>query len=270
MSIPPRDHPTTAAPATWPELLQQAVNVPGTLHAAYSAFHDYSVGNQLLALWQCTARGIEPGPIATFPSWIAKGRHVRKGEKAIVLCQPRTYPKVVEQDGEEREETRVSFCYRPAWFVLSQTDGEPMPMPQLPTWDRSQVLETLGLTEIPFTSLDGNTQGYAYPNRREIAVSPLAALPMKTTLHELAHVLLHAGEALGDTDQLPRNLKEVEAEAVAFLVSDALGLEGAEYSRGYIQNWLGTEEVPEASARRIFHAADQILRAGHQGPLTVA
>jgi len=46
-------------------LLHEAVNKPGTIMKAYSAFHNYSLGNQLLALVQCQLRGIEPGPIKT-------------------------------------------------------------------------------------------------------------------------------------------------------------------------------------------------------------
>jgi hypothetical protein len=59
-SDPAAEHPT------WAQLLRDAVRRPGTISAAYSAFHSYSVGNQLLALFQCAARGIRPGPIATF------------------------------------------------------------------------------------------------------------------------------------------------------------------------------------------------------------
>jgi hypothetical protein len=55
-------------------LLQRAVNEPGRVHEAYSAFHNYSIGNQLLALGQCALRGILPGPIATFPRWKSRGR----------------------------------------------------------------------------------------------------------------------------------------------------------------------------------------------------
>jgi hypothetical protein len=37
-----------------------------------------------------------------------------------------------------------------------------------------------------------------------------------------------------------------------------------EESRGYIQNWLNGEEFPEKSSRRVFAAADKILKAGIQ------
>jgi hypothetical protein len=36
-----------------------------------------------------------------------------------------------------------------------------------------------------------------------------------------------------------------------------------EESRGYIQHWLNGEEFPEKSARRVFAAADKILKAGN-------
>src|SRR5439155_12980686 len=84
------DRMATVAPAAFADLLQRAVSEPGIISAAYHAFHGYSIGNQLLALVQCAERGITPGPIATFMGWKDKGRHVRKGAGAIVLCMPVT------------------------------------------------------------------------------------------------------------------------------------------------------------------------------------
>src|SRR5207244_10193906 len=112
---------------------------------------------------------------------------------------------------------------------------------------------------------DGNCQGYA--RGRTIAISPVAAMPFKTRFHELAHIVLgHTAEAAqSDNELTPRSMREVEAEAVALVCLEALGLPGAEFSRGYIQNWntqLGAEAIPERSAQRIFKAADQILKAG--------
>src|SRR5688572_23254028 len=72
------------------DLLRSAVTEPGIIATAYRQFHAYSIGNQLLALAQCIERGIQPGPLATFPRWKELGRHVRKGEKALSLCQPVT------------------------------------------------------------------------------------------------------------------------------------------------------------------------------------
>jgi len=53
----------------WSALLIEAVTKPGLIMKAYSAFHQYSVGNQILALVQCQMRGLQPGPINTFPKW---------------------------------------------------------------------------------------------------------------------------------------------------------------------------------------------------------
>src|SRR5262249_15010539 len=99
---------------------------------------------------------------------------------------------------------------------------------------------------------------------RQIAINPLAQAKEKTCFHELGHVVLdHTGaSAVNDTETLPRSLKEVEAEAVALCCLEALGMDGAEYCRGYIQNWLQGATIPERSAQRIFAAADRILKAG--------
>ena len=79
------------APSTaFADLLERAVNEPGIVSAAYRQFHNYSLGNQLSAAAQCLARGLQPGPMATYPKWRELGRHVRKGEQAITLCQPVT------------------------------------------------------------------------------------------------------------------------------------------------------------------------------------
>jgi antirestriction protein ArdC len=270
---------TPAAGPQFAELLSRALTEPGVVSRAYSAFHGYSLGNQILAFVQCAERGISPGPIATFMGWKEKGRYVRKGEKAITLCQPVTVKRktAVDQsrpaaDSTESElsqdaETFTRFIFRPHWFVLAQTDGQDVEPPPVPTWDRARALDALGIVEEPFTATDGNCQGYA--RQRTIAVSPLAELPDKTRFHELAHVALgHTAEAeagVSDSDLTPRSLREVEAEAVALVCLEALGLPGAEHCRGYLQHWntrRGAEPIPERSAQRIFKTADQILKAG--------
>jgi antirestriction protein ArdC len=262
----------TLAPATFAALLDQAVNEPGILSKAYSAFHGYSIGNQLLALVQCAERGIMPGPIATFVGWKEKGRYVRKGERAIVLCMPVTCKRKTTDattgDGQDNDQTFTRFVYRPNWFVCRQTEGAPVEPVAIPEWNQTGALQTLGITEEPFTMMDGNVQGYAHGRR--IAVSPVAELPHKTRFHEIAHVVLgHTSDkssGLSDSETTPRSLEEVEAEAVALVCLEALGLPGAVHCRGYIQAWnqrRGSEPIPERSAQRIFKAADQILRAGH-------
>jgi antirestriction protein ArdC len=247
----------------WSQMLREAVEKPGLLLQAYSAFHGYSVANQLMALVQCHQRGLEPGPISTFPGWIEKGRHVKKGERAIVLCMPLTF-RNKERRSESEPEHFLGFAYKPRWFVLAQTEGEPVEPPVTPEWERTRALSSLAVQETPFDLTNGNVQGYA--RRREIAVSPLAALPHKTTFHELGHVVLgHTAEAdFNDGEATPRSLREVEAECVALICCETLQLPGAEFCRGYVQNWMrqGVDSIPEQSAQKIFRAADQILKVG--------
>jgi hypothetical protein len=247
---------------SWIELLHAAVIKPGLLLKAYSLFHNYSLGNQLAAMMQCGIRGIEPGPINTYQGWIGLKRQVKKGEKALWLCMPLTAKKQNEQGVDER--FIRAFVWKPRWFVLSQTEGEPIEMPCLPGWDKETALEKLQISQVEFEHLNGNVMGYA--SKRSIAVSPIAALPAKTLFHELAHVVLgHTTESDFQDDEItPRNLREVEAEAVAMLLCEALGLSGAEFCRGYIQNWLEGDVIQEKSAQKIFGTADRILRAGRE------
>jgi antirestriction protein ArdC len=245
----------------WTELLEQAVVTPGLILRAYSAFHGYSLGNQLAAMIQCHQRGIEPGPINTYPGWQKLGRQVKKGEKAIWLCMPLTRKLKEEKSGEEQT-VITTFVWKPHWFVLAQTEGGPVAMPDMPAWGKEKALATLNITEVSFTDTNGNVQGYA--QKREVAISPVAAMPHKTLFHELAHVELgHTAELdFKDSEQTPRNLREAEAEAVAMLLCESLNLPGAEFCRGYIQNWLSGDVIPEKSAMKIFGAADRILKAG--------
>lgn len=252
----------------WRELLEQAVSEPGLLMQAYRNFHGYSLGNQWAAMMQCHMRGIEPGPIATYKKWLELGRQVQKGSKAIVLCMPVTFKsKKTGDDGEPVEPgMRRYFLWRANWFVISQTEGADYKLPEMPEWDKERALRTLSVAEVTFGHTDGNRQGYAQKGR-QIAINPVAQLPHKTLFHELAHILLHtdSGESFAHGETLPRNLREVEAESVAMLVLASLDLPGIEYCRGYIQGWLKGGEITEASSRRIFKAASQILEAGREG-----
>ena len=248
------------------QLLEEAVSKPGTLMKAYSLFWNYSLGNQILALFQANQRGIPLGPIASFNRWKELGRHVKRGEKAIELCMPVTSKRIVKEQDPDGSETEAEivfkrFVFRRNWFMLSQTDGAEYQRPPIPAWDRARALQTLKVEEIPFEMMNGNCQGYA--KGQQIAINPLAQMPDKTTFHELGHIELgHTSEAVHDSETLPRSLREVEAECVALMCLESLNMPGAEFCRGYIQNWLQGSIIPERSAQRIFVAADKILKAG--------
>ena len=250
-------------------MLEEAVTKPGTLHEAYSRFWNYSLGNQILALMQCRERGIEPGPLAGFRRWKELGRHVRKGEKALSLCMPiqikckdwdqkrQENGLVPEDDAGPVNGLRTIFVFKKNWFVLSQTEGEPYVPEPIPNWNKAAALAALNIREENFTMVDGNVQGYATGTTATVAVSPIAAMPAKTLFHEIAHVILghHADGSLN-------SVREVEAECVALICCEVLGMPGPEFSRAYVQHWLSGDSIPEKSAQRIFQAADRVLKAG--------
>lgn len=262
----------------WERLLEEAVNNPGFLTTAFRQFYGYSIGNQMLALWQCHVRGIEPGPLATYKRWQELGRQVRGNEQGIYLWQPVTKKGtrvVTERDpitGKE-EEVEKKFTYRKfylwkKWFVLSQTTGEEYELPETGEWSLTRALEILDIDQVPFTSTDGTCLGSARMDdgQKQITINPFADDHIRVAIHEIAHHEIgHTAEniELIDNDKTPRNLREVEAEAVALIVCESLELEGSVHSRGYIQHWWGEgNKVPEASAQKIFSVANNILLTG--------
>ena len=155
---------------SWQSLLEEAVTKPGTVHEAYSRFWNYSLGNQILALMQCRARVIEPGPLASFNRWKELGRHVRKGQRALELCMPLKL-KAKEWDEKRAKDSqaptgdgeepgcRTIFVFKKNWFVLSQTEGAPFEPEPIPAWDQAAALTALNIREESFALVDGNTQG---------------------------------------------------------------------------------------------------------------
>ena len=60
-------------------------------------------------------------------------------------------------------------------------------------------------------------------------------------------------------------LKEVEAEATAFIIGSILGIdeETLSDSRGYVQNWFGSHKnIPEENSQRIIRTVDKMLKVG--------
>jgi len=174
--MPERQH------ATWGDLLREAIEKPGRMLEAYTAFHNYSFGNALLALEQCARRNLQPGPLNTYNGWLERKRQVRKGEKGITLCMPMACKRNAQAEAVPNETAEPQICYafrfRAYWFVLAQTEGEDTPISPIPCFDIDTTLRTLNITRTPFDKLNGNIQGFA--NGRDIAVNPVAGLPHKT------------------------------------------------------------------------------------------
>lgn len=238
-------------------LLNEAVEMDGSLGAHYSYFRNLSLGNMAL-LYAQGAREI----VGKFHDWPKVGRHVLKNNRAFEIIRPIFYMRKTEDD----EEVEALRGFKPVkcMFTLSQTEGEPVAPPQTPQWDVEQMLANVGIQREPFDSMSGNLQGYSHG--LFIAVSPIAKDPLKTTLHEAAHVLF--GHTLGhqlEAYRTHRGIMEYQAEAAAYLVLKTLGVmdeETARNSRGYCQHWLRNEKPPEQAALQVLTVADRILKAG--------
>ena len=68
---------------------------------------------------------------------------------------------------------------------------------------------------------------------------------LKTEFHETAHKLLHDPKLEIVTVKAPRNEKEVQAESVAFMVTERLGLDTSEYSFPYIASWNDGKQLEQ-------------------------
>ena len=129
-------------------ILQEALTKPGIVNAAYRAFHNYSIGNQLLAAMQLTAKGLALTPIASFNAWKDKGRFVKKGQKALSLFMPVSVKrKEVADAGQNAEATGGAFnvfMLRANWFSLDQTEGDDFVQEvKSPEWDAETALDAL-------------------------------------------------------------------------------------------------------------------------------
>ena len=75
----------------------------------------------------------------------------------------------------------------------------------------------------------------------------------KTLAHELGHVLLgHEAQVVVD-----RDVAEIEAESVAYIVCNALGIDCASYSLAYVAGWSG------GSVERIRRTAERVVSTAH-------
>jgi len=246
------------------ELFFTALEGNGKLLKGYTNFHRYSFFNQLFAMSQMMQRGIDISPIGTFNKWKSLGRNVNKGEKALELMMPITVK------DKETNKDKTFFILKKNWFALTQTSGEEVSFSDVSDFDYEKALRELDITKVAFDITNGNVQGFA--RKGQIAINPIAELPSKTFFHEVAHNLLHLENDVEFVDDktTEHNIQEVEAEGVALFVSLALGLaENVPYCVGYCKSWLGKgNEIPVDSIKRIFRAADKILKAGQTKEVT--
>ncbi len=222
-------------------------------YLAFSArFHRYSLSNVLLIRSQCP----EASHVAGFRAWKKMGRHVLKGQKGLKIVVP-----IPVRAKQPNEEDAVRFKIGHV-FDISQTDGDPLPEPErysgIPGPWLERLHEFARTSELRVTKVAslGGADGTSAGGAIQILDLLPPAQEFQVLTHEIAHELLH--QVPGE-ERPSHAVRETEAEAVAYAVSRAVGLEGQLAASDYIQHHDGDVETLRTSLNRILRATNQIL-----------
>ena len=97
--------------------------------------------------------------------------------------------------------------------------------------------------------------------KKEIVVkdNTTQADKIHTLLHEIGHMFAHSKEELGSKRRFTPRI-ETEAETIAFVVADFLGIDTSCYSIGYITSWSkGDEDILTSSVETISKISSKII-----------
>lgn len=223
-------------------------------------FHRYSLHNVLLIASQ------KPNAthVAGFRTWNQLGRFVKKGERGILILAPIVRRKL--ENEQDRDEISVSIAgFRVAYvFDVSQTDGQDLPQIGIVQGDPREYRERLGSfahsrgISVEYSPEIAPARGTSTGGRITLLPDQSLAEEFSTLAHELAHELLHRGEYRPSSS---RRIRETEAEATAFVVCHAIGLETGSAACDYIQLWNGDSQLLTESLGQVRKAASQMLTA---------
>lgn len=228
-----------------------------------SRFHHYSFGNCMLIAIQRP----DATHVAGFHRWKELSRYVKKGEKGIFILAPIVRRAKANTDGQANDDvtddgeapTRRVCGFR-AVYVFDVTQTERAELPEFSRvegdpGDKVQKLESVirshGIElvyEQHLGGADGRSEGGKITLRE--------GLPPAEKFSVLAHELLHRAERRKETT---RKIRELEAEAVAFVVSKAANLDGISRSADYIQLYSGDKELLMQSLDHIQRVASSII-----------
>jgi len=218
-------------------------------------FHKYSFNNCLLIAQQFP----DATKVMGFHGWKAVGRSVKKGEKGIGI----TAPLAVRKKDAPADEKEIRGFRVVHVFDISQTEGDDLPKLARPTGDVAQwiepmerLIESKGIT-LQYGVLDRGTYGQSSLKKITILSGLRSPMRLEVLVHELAHELLHPDREV--RKELSHAVMETEAQAVAQVVCQALGLDAIEYSADYIHLHNGDSQVFAKSMQRIQKCAAAIL-----------
>ena len=232
---------------------------------AMSRFHSYSFGNVLeIARQRPTAT-----KVAGMYAWNQLGRRVKKGEKGIRILAPiigiKRKPDAEAEKDITKQNTRVLVGFRNAYvFDVEQTEGVELPAMREVYGDVGEnhdrlvsFIERQGI-ELVYSENIAPALGMSYGGRIAILPGQSKAETFATLLHELAHEMLHKAERRTTTTKVVR---ETEAEAIAFVVGKAVGLEVGTASADYIALYHGNASLLIESLEVIQQTSAVILAA---------
>lgn len=238
-------------------------------------FHRYSQRNIDLIYSQNPSAS----QVAGFKKWQNDfKRSVNKGEKGIRIAAP-IIKKLTPEDQKRLDTTEekaiVGYRYIPV-FDISQTSGEPVlsakDFVKENLADHQNVTSLynafkdylnqqtdLKVSEVPLATLNG-AKGYFQPSTNEIVIGgdePDNALKLKTLYHEYAHSQLH-GLKSAFKDR-PRAYQETQAEAVAYVAMQNIGVDTSNYSLGYVATWAKDKGVIHSALSEIQQVSNKVI-----------
>jgi hypothetical protein len=232
---------------------------------AMSRFHNYSFGNIL----EIARQRPDATRVAGFWKWKELGRSVKKGEKGIRILAPivgvrRKKHKEAEKD-ITKQNVAVLVGFRSAYvFDVSQTEGAELPAMREIYGDVGEnrdrlisFIERQGI-QLVFTENIAPALGMSYGGRIAILPGQSKAEEFSTLVHELAHEMLHKAERRTATTKVVR---ETEAEAIAFVIGKAVGLDAGTASADYIHLYHGNASLLAESLEVIQQTSAVILAA---------
>ena len=149
-------------------------------------------------------------------------------------------------------------------FDVSQTEGDDLPEFATVKGDPGAFMESLKQLvqncsfKLEYSKDLGSALGVSRGGTIVLEEGLEPAVEFSVLVHEVAHELLHHEGSRGGTT---KTMRETEAEAVAFIVSSAIGLDTNKASSDYIQLYNGNHETLADSLGAIHKASSIILSA---------
>jgi hypothetical protein len=211
--------------------------------------------------------------VAGYGTWRELGRFVKRGEKGIQILAPMIgyrrrnaeAAQNTDADGSAKPQPTLIGFRAVYVFDVAQTEGEDLPEFEHSISgevgeQRDRLIDFLAQQNIAleFNERIAPDLGVSYGGK--IALLPGQSKPEEfvTLVHETAHELLHRAERRTFTTA---TVRETEAEAVAFIVGQAIGLEMGNASSDYIQMYNGNATLLAESLEVIQRTSAVILAA---------